>query len=244
MLSKLLHWGDAALEKSVNQPSLPHAVVCLNATDMGIDPSGWDPQRSTAQLLATVNTALDDIRGIPDIKELAAKWEDRGVKIRNVLGLIRKYYASFTVIQIPIKGRYTLMDEQVSKVEQAIRYYAAESHRSKRRARMLSNADDLNIYLQAAFDHFTRNLDEPFNFIEVSLRNNPLPENFGDHILQLAIAIQAHHDQRTTSGPWIFEHLGQMVASCILQDCVQNRKGGNQDKIPCSPYLMSSRQTG
>ena len=193
---------------------------------MGINPIGWDPEHATAQLLATVNAALDDIRGIPEIKELASKWEDRGTQIRSVLGLIKKYYASFSVVQIPIKGRYTLMDRQVQTLHQMIQNTCAESYRSKRRARFLSNADDLNIYLQAGFDHFTKNLDEPFNFVEVSLRNNPVPENLGDHIVQLATAVQANFsDRATTTGDWIFDQLSDMVASCILLDCAQNRKG-------------------
>jgi hypothetical protein len=28
------------MEKSLNQPSLPHAIIALNATDMGVDGKG------------------------------------------------------------------------------------------------------------------------------------------------------------------------------------------------------------
>lgn len=158
------------------------------------------------------------------------KWRlERNVEIQTVEELILKYYSSFTVVRIPVKGRYALMDRQVNRLREAIDASCRESFQAKRRARMLSTSDELNVYLQAAFDHFTSNLSAPFNFIEVAWRNNPLPENFGDHILRLATAVYLEfHDQQKTTGQWIFENLSSMVASCIMLDCVQYRKGNEE----------------
>lgn len=118
------------------------------------------------------------------------------------------------------------MDEQVVKLRQVIDGECRKSFEAKRKARILCSSDDLNVYLQAAFDHFTTNLDVPFNFIDVSLRVYPLPENFGDHIVRLAKAIKERYaTSYAMSGQWIFDRLGSMVASCIMLDCVQHRKG-------------------
>ncbi|TKA71655.1 hypothetical protein B0A55_05295, partial [Friedmanniomyces simplex] len=242
VLTKLLQWGAAGLEKSLNQPTLPHAVIVLNATEMGIEQEEWDPKTATASLLRSLSTALDRIGGVPELQDLANKWRsERHTEIRTVGDLIKRYYASFTVVRIPAKGRYTLMDKQVNSLLQVIDANCRESLETKRRARMLSNTDDWNVYLQAGFDHFTRNLDAPFNFIEVSLKNNPLPENFGDHIRQLATAILARYpDPQKTSGQWIFENLSSMVASCILLDCVQYRKGTAEDLFERYEYYLET----
>lgn len=195
---------------------------------MGIDQSEWDPQIATRNLLETVRSACDRVGGVPEILTLINIWRQRGVEIRNVEDLIARYYCSFTVVRIPDKGRYTLMDKQVGTLRNVIDGDCHKSYEAKRRARMLCNSDDLNVYLQAAFDHFTTSLDVPFNFIDASLRVNPLPENFGDHIVGLAKAIKKKFD---FPGQWIFGHLGSIVASCIMLDLVQNRKGRRNTSV-------------
>ena len=249
MLPKLLKWGEAALEKSINQPALPHAIVAINATELGIDHHEWNSKIATARLLASVETALDSFSGSPYIKDLARRWASRGVRITTVQELIYKYYSSFTAVRIPVKGRYPLMDAQLNNLHNVIVDRCNQSHGMKQRARLHLNANDFNIYLQAAFDHFANNLEEPFNFIEVALRNNPLPENLGDHILQLALAIQARfRDQSAITGQWIFESVGQVVASCILLDSVQYYKGTVHPfqplRIRTQDCVMTSRRQG
>jgi hypothetical protein len=41
-LEMLVDWASAALEKSSNQPVLPHAILLLNASDNSIGPGLWD----------------------------------------------------------------------------------------------------------------------------------------------------------------------------------------------------------
>jgi hypothetical protein len=87
---------------------------------------------------------------------------------------------------------------------------------------MLSNSENLNIYLQSAFDHFSQDLDMPFNFMDVSFMINPIPQDLAGNILKLAVAMKARYDNPRK----IFEELSLMVASCIILDCVrQNFKG-------------------
>jgi hypothetical protein len=88
---------------------------------------------------------------------------------------------------------------------------------------MLSKAHELNTYFQCAFDHFASTLDEPFNFIAVLLLNNPIPNDFGGHVLQLAIAIRSQNSSLRAAS--IFNSLISMVASSISLDCIRHRKG-------------------
>lgn len=226
VLTKLLDWGVASLEKSINQPALPHCVVALNGTDPGVDDREWDVNYATQSLLWTVKGALDYVEGVPRFRELADHWRSLGKHIYTVEDLILRYYSSFKVVRIPSRPRYMTINDQIGKLHDIIKKNCDESFRSKRRARMLTNADELNTYLQSGFDHFTTFLDIPFNFMQVSLLRNPIPNDFGGHILQLCTTLssqQPNHQPGRVA--WMFEKLSVMLASCVLLDCARFRKG-------------------
>ena len=226
VLTKLLDWGVAALEKSINQPALPHCIVALNGTDPGVDDKEWDINYATQSLLSSVKGALDYVEGVPRFRELADYWRGLGKHIYSVEDLILRYYSSFKVVRIPARPRYTTINEQIGKLHSVIKKNCDDSFRTKRRARMLTNADELNTYLQSGFDHFTTHLDVPFNFMQISLLRNPIPNDFGGHILQLCTTISAqqpNHQPGRVS--WMFEKLSVMLASCVLLDCARFRKG-------------------
>lgn len=179
VLTKSLEWGVAALEKSINQPALPHCVVAVNGTDPSVDEREWDINYATQSLLSSVKTALDPIEGVPRFRELAEYWRSLGKHIYSIEDLILRYYSTFKVIRIPSKPQYMTINEQVGKLHSMIKSNCEDSFRSKRRARMLTNADELNVYLQSGFDHFTTHLNIPFNFMQISLLRNPIPNDFG-----------------------------------------------------------------
>jgi len=100
---------------------------------------------------------------------------------------------------------------------------------------MLSNSADLNIYLQHAFDHFSQDLETPFNFMDVAFRINPIPLDFGGNILKLAVAVSKH--KPFTDPRKMFKEISYMVASCIMLDC---ERGGYQGEFAyTSPYGVS-----
>lgn len=229
VLTKLVEWGVSALEKSINQPALPHAIVVLNATDPGVDDREWDTNYATQSLLSSVKGSLDHVEGVPRLRELAEHWRQLGKHIYTVEDLILRYYASFQVIRIPTKPRYMVINEQVGKLHAMIKDATEKSFRTKRSARMLTNSDELNVYLQSGFDHFTSHLDIPFNFVQISLKSNPIPYDFGGHILQLATTVAAQHPKQGGRASWLFEKLSVMLASCVLLDCARFRKGRMED---------------
>lgn len=102
---------------------------------------------------------------------------------------------------------------------------------------MLLTSEELQPYLQKAFDHFSRDLDTPFDFVTASLVNNPIPSNFGGNILKLAVQIQKQGGHGV-DGASIFKELSFMVASCIMLDSVRNRNLGPPDRI-LAAYLKS-----
>jgi len=110
-----------------------------------------------------------------------------------------------------------LLEDQVTKLrEEIIRCYN-DSLETKKEVRMLANGEKLQIYLQSAFDHFSQNLDTPFDFIKEAIRINPLPHDFCGNIMKLAIAIKNFSNFRDRADvPRIFQELSHMVASCIV----------------------------
>ncbi|EON62430.1 hypothetical protein W97_01652 [Coniosporium apollinis CBS 100218] len=234
VLEKLLNWASASIEKSLNQPLLPHAIIALNATENSIDPSQWTVKEATQRLLSDID---DSIALVPQFANYAEYWRNRGKKIKSMKDLIECFYSSVTVVRIPTKGRYMLINEQVEKLHQEIVSACNNAYIARQKARMLCDADGLQIYLQSAFDHFSRDLDTPFNFIEVSLKNNPIPLDFRGNILKLALAIRDWSQDSIRSGPRIFKILGPMVASCIMLDFARQKYQGTATELFDKHYL-------
>ena len=90
---------------------------------------------------------------------------------------------------------------------------------------MLLNVQELQSYLQCAFDHFALTLDEAFDFVQASFINNPIPEDFGGNILRMAIKMMQQQTPRPNATA-IFEQLSSMIASCIMLDSVRHEIRG------------------
>lgn len=221
VLTKLIGWASASFEKSVGQPALPHIVIALNATDLGIDAIQWDVEEATKKLLTDIESSIN---GIPALQDHVDAWRTIGRVVNTTKDLLECYYSSVTVVRIPAKGRYMLMDQQVEKLHTEILVKCNQSHYKKRKVRMLSNSEDLQLYLQLAFDHFSQDLETPFNFVEVALKINPIPLDFSGNILKLAIFIRNRHASWKVVD--IFERLSLMVASCIMLDIHRHRRLG------------------
>lgn len=97
---------------------------------------------------------------------------------------------------------------------------------------MLLDAEDLQSYLQSAFDHFARSLDHPFDFVQASFSNSPIPLDFGGNILKLAINLMRVWKNRINI-EFIFQELSYMVASCIMLDSARKKNlGMGRDIFP------------
>jgi len=179
----------------------------------------------------------DAIRLVPEFKNYLEIWQGLKRQINTLDDLFLCYYSSLTVIRIPKKDHLMLINTQVHKLHQEITQRCQDGFEAKVKARMSSNADELQIYLSAGFEHFTTTLDRPFNFIEVALKNNPIPQDFTDHIVTLAATLQEHDHP----GGWfgLFRQLTPIVSSCIVLDCVRhNRPATREGKSVCSPMLI------
>lgn len=246
-MTRLLDWASRCIEKSTNQFTLPHAIIVLNSSSLAIDPHEWEVEHATHRLMSTI---ADIVKTNSAYQDHVQRWKSRGKVIGSTKELLECYYSSIKVVRIPTKARYTLVDQQVSRLYDEIRESCGQSYRSKRRDRTLFTSDQLNTHLQYAFIHFATNLDAPFNFIEVAFKNNPIPLDFGGNILKLAIAIlKATRDTNNIlagrSGQFIFRELSSMVASCVTLDCARHNGWGKSHNVSLVGHvLMANRICG
>ncbi len=225
VLEKLIEWAAAALETSSNQPVLPHAIIALNASENSIHPALWDVNAATSSVLESVQRT---VYRNPKFKRFAQFWRERHRSIESVESLLLSYYSSVRVVRIPGLGRPKLISNQISRLYTEISSACQGARLSKRSLRMLLDSGELQSYLQYAFDHFSNDLDTPFDFVKASFANSPIPSDFGGNILKLAINIMEVWRDKL-DGPTIFKELSHLIASCIMLDSARNVTKGNCD---------------
>lgn len=245
VLPKLLKWGAASIDKSLNQPVLPHAVIVLNATEPNIDEKEWDVEVATQMLMSDIQGAV--LRE-PVVQDYVQQWRKQGKHVSTTKELLECYYASVSVIRVPYKGSYMLMNEQAGKLADLIRDRAQLSHLRKKRVRMLATPEKLQFFLHAAFDHFTKDLDTPFDFIKETLRHSPVSRNFEGNILNLALAIRdrTSNDKIKNNAKQILRAMVPIIASCVMFDTVRQNLLGTASRLlddryakPCSAALQT-----
>ncbi|OAP64799.1 hypothetical protein AYL99_00771 [Fonsecaea erecta] len=222
----LVDWAKRSVEKSLNQPILPSAIVVLNAVEVAGKEERWTVEHAT-------NSFFRDVEGITstehDLKELARNFapegDRRGLSARE---LLECYYRSVRVIRIPAKSSetYNLINNQILLLREEIVSVCQTAHYEKRIKRRLVNADDLQQYLQAGFEHFANDIERPFDFRMVSTRNKLIAHDFGDHILTLARTIHESTRHERLQPIKLLAGLCSLIASCILLDYVRNNLQG------------------
>lgn len=218
------------MENSSNQAVLPHAIIVLNASENDIDQKLWDVDSATSELL---NSLSRTVFKSPVFKKLAQFWRERSRSIESVEQLLLSYYSSIRVVRVPTTGRPNLIKDQIEKLYTNIQEACVSARRQKGELRMLLDADELQDYLHYAFDHFACNLDTPFDFVQASFTNSPIPPTFGGNILKLAINLMEIWENEV-DGRTLFVELSYMVASCIMLDSARH-------KIRGISYFKSSR---
>ncbi|KAL1602434.1 hypothetical protein SLS60_005850 [Paraconiothyrium brasiliense] len=208
VLEQLVSWAAAALETSSNQPILPHAIIVLNASENDIDESEWDLDNATTKILESLSRIVFKNTVF---KKYAQFWRERRKQIETVEQLMLSYYSSIRVQAA--SGAADAMCEQ--------------ARQRKADLRMLLDAEELQSYLQCAFDHFAISLDKPFDFVEASFSNSPIPLDFGGNILKLAIKLMNVWENQADI-QFLLQELSYMVSSCIMLDSARQKVRGKR----------------
>jgi hypothetical protein len=94
VFEKLVNWAAAALEKSSNQPVLPHAIIVFNASANTIDDRLWDVDIATTELMESLSRT---VYHNTTFKKYAQFWRERNRQIETVEHLLLSYYSSVQV---------------------------------------------------------------------------------------------------------------------------------------------------
>lgn len=227
VFERLMKWAAAALETSSNQAILPHAIIVLNASENDLDPSLWDARTNTVSIL---DSLAQTINRNETFKKYAQWWRERGKTIDNLEQLVLCYYSSIVVLRMPSNGRPKLMQEQVEKLYDGMVSASMAARHRRNELRMLFDAEDFQSYLHMAFNHYAGTLQHPFDFVQASFVNSPIPPDFGGNILKLALHIMDRWKDRANAVD-IFQQMSYMVASCIMFDSARQKIRGNADMI-------------
>lgn len=188
-----------------------------------MDDDEWDVKIATERLMDHVKMAIWS----DPIKYYLDKWVKKGRPINSCEELIRCYYSNVRVVRVPIKGHNTLIKTQIDKLYLELQQACQASFKAKLEARQYCTTDELNRYLEAAFDHFSTKPNEPFDFIGVALKADPIPQGFCDHISMLAFATSIKGAfNNTVKGADTFRKLSCVVASYIMLDCIRYKRQG------------------
>ncbi|KAA8902468.1 hypothetical protein FN846DRAFT_955469 [Sphaerosporella brunnea] len=221
IISRLIQWADTVLEKSVNQPMLPYAIVIVNALDPKDGTQEWWQDTLTGTQL---QKNKDCIRGDQNLIKLVEQWEKRNKKINTLEELVRCYYTDIKIMCIPnINAKHSspsFLLEQYSRLHEEIRQAADKTSERRKKAELLLNSDDLNAYFGYAFDHFSRNGEQPFDFLAAALAHNPVRRTLTTHVVKAAVSLMVGTFRSSFE---LFKGLAPLIASSILLDvCRKN----------------------
>ena len=221
MVEKLLKWAAANYPNTANLPSKPHAIIALNKSGNNTEPHSWQPVHATSHLL---ESASAQIERNTTFRTYVDEWKGKGVDgIDNMKELLKRYYSTVQVIRLPELNRYNLLNDQRSLLYETIRTCCDKSLKTKIERQMSLDADELGLYLSLAFDHFSEDLDTPFDFIKASLKRHPPPETFKDSILSLANMLAK---QQNLTIEDLFRSMEPLIASCLMLDAARKDRFG------------------
>lgn len=221
-LHRLVRWADKALTRSINQPALPCAIIIFNGLKDA--PLSWlDEEFATSKTLGKVeNSNLKD----PSISDIVSGWRAKldgtNKQIKTLQDLLECYFRRIRVVYIPQRGQVTpdVLCGQYRKLSKLVHSECRVSQEQKHVSWNRMNAADLDMYFNAAFDHFSENRDVPFDFFEFSRKNNPVSETFSQHVANLMMKMNKREPDRTIAE----QRVVPLVVSCISVSTLDSKK--------------------
>ena len=150
-----------------------------------------------------------------ELGKIAAKWNEllpEGSQVNSMRDLLLRYFGNINVVHIPHSD---VGSDQLHRQFQQLRTRIETENAAVqvKRGRAFSQIDavQLETYLNAAFNHFSKDIDEPFDFFKYSLDNNPLPEGLVGHATHLMSRIR----EKEWDAKWLDKRSAEMLSSYI-----------------------------
>ncbi|KAF8243740.1 hypothetical protein K440DRAFT_663912 [Wilcoxina mikolae CBS 423.85] len=242
IISQMLQWAETVLQKSVNQPMLPYAIIVINALDAESTEPWWKDNITDVQLDKYAKCIETD----PILMELVKYWGKRNKPIATLRELILCYYSGIKMICIPhmkSTSAAPLLIKQYKKLHGEIQNAMIQTRKMRIEAELLMDSEELNIYLGDAFDHFSSEPSRPFNFLSAAFARNPVRTAFGARVVDVATRLM--RTRMFEAGRKVFKELAPLIASTILLDvcrknCHQKFNAGAEVIEEYNPFCASA----
>ncbi|KAF8538719.1 acyl transferase/acyl hydrolase/lysophospholipase [Trichophaea hybrida] len=239
IMSQMLKWAETVLQKSVNQPMLPYAIIVVNALEAESNEPWWNDNITEVQLDKYAKCIESD----PILMELVKYWRKRNKPIATLRELILCYYSGIKMICIPhmkTSSAAPLLITQYKKLRGEIQKAMIQTRKMRHEAELLMDSEELNIYLGDAFDHFSSDASRPFNFLSAAFARNPVRTAFGARVADVATRLM--HTRTFEAGRKVFKELAPLIASTILLDvCRKNSVNAGAEVIKeYKPFCASA----
>ena len=163
----------------------------------------------------TLKQYAECIKKYAELRGLVSGFTGQGRTIKCLHDLILCYYAGIRIICIPHKdsppslvlSQYYVL---VTKIHEAVKQIVQE----KREAEILLNSEDLDVYFEHAFHHFSNNPLKQFNFLNAVFYRNPIQGAFKANYISTAVDPNPQEQDNTGKVP----QLATLLASGILLD--------------------------
>jgi hypothetical protein len=200
-VEKLIMWADKVLTGTINQPTLPYAIIVLNGT-RGHSDDWLDEEVATREIWSRMKQSSESS---PEIRSIAAKWvmatvensTDAPVDLYN---LALHYFADIRFIYVPDKENASpnTFYKQLQQLYNRIAVGSTHIQSCKEMSWTQLNSNQLGVYFEWAFDHFGNHPEKPFDFYAVAKAKSPLPDGFGQHMTHLMDLIASESSQKRT----------------------------------------------
>ncbi|KAK3291970.1 uncharacterized protein B0H64DRAFT_468830 [Chaetomium fimeti] len=233
-LEALIEWADAAICTSSNQTLLPHAILVLNSSE-DIESQIWDVSANTEKVFRELGR-LDG----KALAKYADAWRQRGEekRIETVKDLALCYYSSVQIIRMPGNAKPILTQTQVTQLRSSILNVCEKARQARRQVGMLLDVEELQTYFHDAFSHYASDLSTPFDFVQASFRNSPIPAGFGGSVQRLAVNVLNFKRERSTERDKTPEaalyEISYTVASSIMLASARSRHKGDAGELLAS----------
>lgn len=223
-VASLLEWAHANRSSSINLPAKPHAIIAINKSRNDTPSDQWSHVTATAKLLRSANAQIAKNK---TFMKYAAMWQERSnTSIDDINDLLRFYYSTVNVVRIPLKSRHQLLHEQREVLFEIIHDCCQKTFEQSQRRRMLADVDDFGMYVSLAFDRFAESLDEPFDYMQASLKSQPPPRSMGDHVYGFSKLVHRRSGKPKPHAAQLFDKLTPMIASCLMLEAARKQRLG------------------
>ncbi|RKL16299.1 hypothetical protein BFJ70_g15151 [Fusarium oxysporum] len=178
---ELLEWAEVSHVSATNRFGLPHLIIVINRSD---DNSNWDPIATAQQILNEQQRILE---GNDKAKAMADRFRGVGIEINTLEDLLLTSYASVQFIRLPQGQSVVCLSTQLGRLHRMIYQSSNQSLDEKLHRRMLLSAPNMDEFFRLAFDHYSNEVKEPFDFLAQLISLRPPPAKMAARLSELMI---------------------------------------------------------